>query len=151
MALPPTQRDILEAWEAELEEFKDRPLAMLIVATRIARDSKLIGREARSIALESNTASRSGSASRRRLPAATTIGHYVESVKKLRTRLRQVLNSALLAETLAVIVEARVPLLACAAGSSIVIVQQVAGTSSAVDTALWLLVVFVVVRFIRRK
>jgi hypothetical protein len=46
LQLPERQRDLLEQWEAELEEFADRPLAMLIVALRIWRDRKLIATEA---------------------------------------------------------------------------------------------------------
>jgi hypothetical protein len=45
LALPPEQRDILEAWEAELDEYADRPLSMLAIALRITRDRKRIARE----------------------------------------------------------------------------------------------------------
>ena len=43
--LPAEQSDILEAWEAELEDYSDRPVTMLIVALRIAHHRKLIAGE----------------------------------------------------------------------------------------------------------
>jgi hypothetical protein len=50
LVLPLEQRDILEAWEAELDEYADRPLSMLAIALRIARDRKYIAREVEPVA-----------------------------------------------------------------------------------------------------
>jgi hypothetical protein len=78
-ALPPAQRDILEAWEAELNEYIDRPAAMFFVATRIARDRKLVAREAEEIAVESSVAPGRGRARSLRRPTATA-GQLVKTV-----------------------------------------------------------------------
>jgi hypothetical protein len=50
--LPSEHGDLLEVWEAELDEYRDRPVAMLLVAKRIARDRQLIVFEARQAVLE---------------------------------------------------------------------------------------------------
>lgn len=84
MALPPAQRDILEAWEAELKEYEDRPLAMFLLATRIARDRKLTAREAQEIALESSLAAGRTRTASVGLPAATALGRaLVDAFGKL--------------------------------------------------------------------
>ena len=44
-ALPAGHHDFLEVWESDLEDFWDRPLTMLAVAIRIARDRKHIAVE----------------------------------------------------------------------------------------------------------
>jgi hypothetical protein len=46
LALPEQRRDLLEVWQAELEDFEDRPITMLLVALRIWRDRKLTAKEA---------------------------------------------------------------------------------------------------------
>jgi hypothetical protein len=50
--LPSEHGDLLEVWEAELDEYRDRPVAMFLVAKRIARDRQLIVFEARQAVLE---------------------------------------------------------------------------------------------------
>jgi hypothetical protein len=45
-SLPDGQRDILEAWEAELQEHEQAPVAMLLLAWRISRDRDRILYEA---------------------------------------------------------------------------------------------------------
>jgi hypothetical protein len=62
LSLPVEQRDILEAWEAELEEYADRPLTMFLLARRIARDRELIATELAAPALEQVGATSGGHA-----------------------------------------------------------------------------------------
>ena len=50
--LPETERERAEEWEAELSDYRDRPLTMLIVALRIRRDGNAIVREVRDAALQ---------------------------------------------------------------------------------------------------
>lgn len=50
--LPVEQRDILEDMEAELDQYSDRPISMLLVAMRMADDQLLIVAEARALAVE---------------------------------------------------------------------------------------------------
>lgn len=59
---PPERRDILEAWEAELDDFADRPVTMLLVALRITRSRRLVAAELRAAAVEVADASKPNAA-----------------------------------------------------------------------------------------
>lgn len=86
MRLPVEQRDILEAWEAELQEYSDRPATMLLVALRIWQDRRLITREAR-MCLRSHTLAWDGDEAnpgrnKMRHPVATLIALFTNRLAR---------------------------------------------------------------------
>ena len=67
--LPRDQRDRAEEWHAEINEYADRPLSMVLVAVRVRRDARAIAHEVPTAVLESGHAN----AASARAPAVAAI------------------------------------------------------------------------------
>jgi hypothetical protein len=83
LQFPPEQRDILEAWEADLDEYCGRPLAMFMVATRIARSSRALAGELQEAALESEALDASVQNTSLRILRVLSRGRVSESAIRL--------------------------------------------------------------------